>query len=336
MKIKICALVVCMLAFSAGRLSASDASNGDDFSVSLIGKVTAVDSTGVTVLGLKILIPKGVGVTSNGNWGGGDGGDGNDDNQGGDGGGGGGGDGSGGKHGDGDGGGGNGNGGNNGDGDGNSGDNGGGTTSATIGIGNFIKVELSSDATPLVAAAIQDWGGYDEGYRLKAPIQAVTSNGNVITVTVLGLVVDVSNAFIFGNSDDDSQSMPLTLADLAVGQNISITLDETKLPALVATHLNIRKASNEVEVDSGDGQGELSSDLTIDSSQVVIGNSTVTGKRIKKTIKLHTVTRSTKFVLRGLFPGKAKITYRYKGQKHTAKVTVAANGLTNLKLKLVK
>ena len=329
MKNNVCALAVCVLAFSTARLIASDASNGDDFSVSVIGKVTAVDSTGVTVLGLKISIPKGVGVTSNGNWGGdGDGednGDGNNDNQGDDGNDGG--DGGGGKHGDSD-------GGHHGGGDGDG--HGGGTTSATIGVGNFIKVELSSDATPLVAAAVQDWGGYDEGYRLKAPIQAVTSNGNVITVTVLGLVVDVSNAFIFGNSDDDSESMPLTLADLAVGQNISITLDETKLPALVATHLNIRKASNEVEVDCDDGSGELSSDLTIDSSQVVRGKSTVTGKLIKKTIKLHTVTRSTKLVLRGLFPGKAKITYQYKGKKHTAKVTVAPNGLTNLKLKFVK
>lgn len=368
------ALILSVLAFAGLRLSASEDSNGQDFSVSVTGKVTAVDSTSVTVLGLKIALPPGLVVTSNGNCGGDHGGDhvrkvhgnkkdhgGNNGNHGGNnngdnggnngnhgGGNGGGNDGNNGNHG------GN-NGGNNGenggdnngdDNNGNNGNHGGGddnddgdcngNNSGPIAVGNFIKVELPSDATPLTAAAIHDWGGYGEGYRLKAPVQAVTSNGNVVTVTVLGLVVDVSTAHFEGCNDDDSETKPLTLADLAVGQNVELTLDASKLPALVATHIKIRKATNEVDIDTGHSSGDLDSDLTIDASQTATGTDPTTGKRVKKTIKLHTVTRSTKFALRGFFPGKARIVYSYKGHKHSAGVKIAANGTTNLKLRLGK
>ena len=59
-----------------------------------------------------------------------------------------------------------------------------------------------------------------------------------------------------------------------------------------------------------------------------------TGKKLKKTIHLHTKTRHGSVNLAGLVPGRAKLTITRHGKKYSKTVMVASNGTNTVKIKV--
>ena len=115
------------------------------------------------------------------------------------------------------------------------GGNGGGGCAALV-VGQPVRVRLASDAAPLVATKVGH-SGDDEGVALEAPLQAIDATAQ--TIALLGLTVDVSTATIAG-TDGENDSQPIDLSQLVPGQLAEVHIDATKLPALVATELEVR------------------------------------------------------------------------------------------------
>lgn len=221
--------------------------------------------------------------------------------------------------------------------DGENGDSGGTPiTLASFVPGMIVKVKLASDATPLTATELSEEGAYDDHIKILAPLQAVDTIAN--TVTMLGLKIDISTASFDGSNDDDSQTVSTTVADLAVGQSAEVTLDQTKLPLLVATSIEVKDFTNQVdcEIDdqNGDQVGDDTEDTTVDATEQVIVTNPMTGKKVKKTLHIHTATRTGKVKLSGLVPGRAKLTITRHGKTYHKTVTIAPNGTSALKIKV--
>lgn len=289
-----------MLIFSNVTL----ADGSGDLEIEITAPLTAVDTTAntITVLGLVISVPA---SALNGNNGGNnDGQNGNDDGQNGD------------------------------AGDDNGGGSGTPVTLASFAPGTLVTVKLSSDVAPFTATELRDEGAYSDHIKIKAPLQAVDAVAK--TVTMLGLIIDVSTANFEGSNDDDSQTVTTTVADLAVGQSAEVTLDAGKLPALVATHIEVKNFTNQVDVElddqNGNQVGDDSQDTTVDVVQQVIVTNPLTGKKLKKTLHIHTMTRTGKISLAGLVPGRAKLSVKHNGKAYHKNITVVPNGTNTVKI----
>jgi len=192
------------------------------------------------------------------------------------------------------------------DGEGDDGDdedgNGGGC--AALVPGALVRVVLASDATPLVATQVKQIGEDDEGVEIRAPIQA--DDSGAMTVTLLGLVIDVSTAGLDGGAP------PVDFTKVVVGQIAEAHLDATKLPALVATTLEVTDVGSDVDVEVDDPSGTEIDDPTNDVDVNVDITKTVTvhngAKRVKTTsiVQVHTTGHGS-FHLSGLPAGAATI-----------------------------
>ena len=192
------------------------------------------------------------------------------------------------------------------DGEGDDGDdedgNGGGC--AALVPGRLVRVVLASDVTPLVATQVKQIGEDDEGVEIRAPIQSADSSA--MTVTLLGLVIDVSTAGLDGGAP------PVDFTKVVVGQIAEAHLDATKLPALVATTLEVTDVGSDVDVEVDDPSGTEIDDPTDDVDVNVDIKKTVTvhngAKRVKTTSIVHVhTTGHGSFHLSGLPAGAAKI-----------------------------
>src|SRR5204863_8538620 len=132
--------------------------------------------------------------------------------------------------------------------------------------GTFVRVVLASDAPPFVATLVRQLDGKDDGeddgddgalVEIKAPLQADDSGAQ--TVTLLGLIIDVSTAGLDGGTP------PVDFTKLVVGQIAEAHLDATKLPALVATTLEVTDVGSDIDVEIDDPSGTEIDDPTDDA-----------------------------------------------------------------------
>lgn len=213
----------------------------------------------------------------------------------------------------------------------------GGTTGGVTGCaaliqGQPVEVKLASDSTPLVATEVSQ-GGEDNETKVKAPIQFVDPMAQ--TITVLGLVVDVSQANM-GGADDDSQdggSQPVDLSQAMPGQFVEMLLASNQ-PPLAATEVQVLNFANQVDVEVDDSNGqsvddmddngnpaddvEVEVDETVTVTAPASGASGITTRRVRKVLHLHRNSNGS-VTLNGLATGRAKIS-----------VTRTANGVTTV------
>lgn len=204
-----------------------------------------------------------------------------------------------------------------------------------VSTGQLVKVELLSDTPPLTAQSYAVVGAYDQSIKIKAPVQAVNAAG--LTVTLLGLTVDISTAVLDGQNDDNSVSIPIAAAGLAVGQNAEITLDPAKLLALVAIKIEVRNFTNQLSLHIEDQHGvEIENETEAIQIEVEQHLSLLdsNGKRIKKTVHLETETHNGALDLSGLSPGRARVTLIRHGKTLHKNVTINANSAAQLKIKV--
>lgn len=177
----------------------------------------------------------------------------------------------------------------------------GGAGCAALVPGELVHVVLPSDVTPLVATQVKH-GGEDDGIEIKAPLQAF--DGTAQTVTLLGLAIDASGAGLDGGSP------PIDFTKLTAGQVAEVHLDGTKLPALVATNLQVTDVGSDIDVEVDDPSGaeihDPSPDVSVDVTVAVHGRSGTRGKRSTTTVQLHSNGHGS-FHLSGLPAGSAKI-----------------------------
>ena len=141
----------------------------------------------------------------------------------------------------------------------NGGTNGGASGCAALVANQPVEVKLASDSTPLAATEVSQ-GGDDNEVKVEAPIQMVDVTG--MTITALGLVVDVSQANM-GGADDDSQdgnSQPIDLTQVMQGQFVEMSLASSQ-PPLSATEVQVRNFANQVEVEVDDSNGQQVDDM---------------------------------------------------------------------------
>jgi hypothetical protein len=208
-----------------------------------------------------------------------------------------------------------------------------------------VEVKLASDipdpATGLLSATEVDIGGGEcedtvcDEVEITGPIQAVDTN--VKSVTVLGLVVDISGASLQGADDEDTEgeNQPVDVNQLIVGQIVELELDPTQLPNLVATTLEVKNFSNEVDVEVVDEDGnevdedidDVQADVKVTTKVKAPAGAPVAPKRVKKVMKFHT-TSNGRFKLTGLPTGQAKIvvTRVHNGHTTAAKRSFVVNG----------
>jgi len=205
-------------------------------------------------------------------------------------------------------------------------------TCADLVIGQMVEVRLASDkpdATSGFFVALKVEAGdemaddddmeeleADEAAEIDAPIQAFDVGAN--TITVLGLVIDISQAKIEGLQDKDDEAEADDDADdaddavdpaqLAVGQFVEVKL-ASATPPFSATEVDVKNFDNEIEVklmdENGDEVADDAEDVEIDVKEVVKVKD-ATGHVHKKIFKFHS-TSDGSFTLRGLPTGKAKI-----------------------------
>lgn len=243
-------------------------------------------------------------------------------------------------------------------------------TCAALLPGQRVEVKLASDipdpSTGLLSATeveIED-GDCEEDHdfeevKVAGPIQAVDQIGQ--TVTVLGLVIDISQAKLESDDDEDedndelaSQSHddddndgddpPVDISQLIVGQFVEIKLVSSEAP-LVATELEVKNFDNEVDVDVEDDDGDVNDDVEIDVAVTVLvakpakqaARNPGALKMVKKELKFHTVGNGGAS-LKGLPTGKAKIVVtRIKdGRKSVGRsaVKVERNGTKQVRVRL--
>ncbi|MBI3767262.1 MAG: hypothetical protein HY271_02085 [Deltaproteobacteria bacterium] len=216
-------------------------------------------------------------------------------------------------------------------------DGGHGCGCAALVPGKLVRVVLASDATPLVATQVKRGGedDDDDGVEIKAPLQAVDSAAQ--TVTLLGLTLDVSTAGLDGGSP------PIDFTQLVVGQIAEAHLDATKLPALVATTLQVTNVGSDIDVEVDDPSGteidDPTDDVNVDVTDTVTVRRSVGGRRLKTTTTVHFhTTAHGSFHLSGLPPGSAKISVtRVQGGVTMARSRSArlkSNKAHNLRLRL--
>jgi len=229
-------------------------------------------------------------------------------------------------------------------------DDGQGTQScADLVTGRTVEVTLSSDTSPLAATEVKQRGG-DEGdddegdddegdceggrVAVEAPLQAI--DPTAMTVQVLGLTIEVSQARCEGDEGDDDDSGdddddsgddddgPCDLSALMVGQFVDLDL-ASPTPPLSATRLRVEDAANEVEVEvlgpdgrpvsDLDAQGRPMNDLRVDIVERVPARKATSGSAARRSRSAPKVLRfqrsaSGTFTLRGLPAGRARIVVR--------------------------
>ena len=151
-------------------------------------------------------------------------------------------------------------------------------------------------------------------------------------------MIDASNASLDGasNNSSDGTMQPLDLSQLMVGQSVEARLDASKLPSLVATRLEVKNFTNQVqvevddtngtEVDDVDENGQPMNDVNMSVTETVkVQNPSGTGSGTSRaTVRLQAASHG-RFTLSGLPIGKATIV-----------VTRTANGTTKSAHKKVK
>jgi len=191
-------------------------------------------------------------------------------------------------------------------------------TCGDLAVGQMAEVTLVSDTAPLSATEVDAGGGDCEddvcGVKIAAPLQAIDLN--VPSVTVLGLVVDISGASLEGDN-----SQPIMVGQLMVGQVVELTL-ASKQPPLVATTLQVRNSTNEVDVEVIDEKGN-SVDDAVDDVQV-----DAAVKSGKKVLRFHTTSNGS-FNLAGLPVGRAKIVVTRVHNGHTSRAKFSAKVKAN-------
>jgi hypothetical protein len=189
---------------------------------------------------------------------------------------------------------------------------------ATLAAGQSVEVKLGGDSAPLAATEIGAEG--EDGVRVQGPVQGVDTAAQ--TITVLGLTIDVSQANLDGANDDDSESQPTDLTQLTSGQDVEVQLDASQLPALVATGVEIKNMTNEVEVEVADETGQdvedSGDDMDVTVTETVVVHTTVAGttRRARRQVQFHRSAGGT-FVISGLPTGSATIA-----------ITRTSNGVT--------
>jgi hypothetical protein len=195
---------------------------------------------------------------------------------------------------------------------------------AALAPGSAVEVRFASDALPLDAVSIDHTGSSDSA--IEAPIQAFDPVAK--TVSLLGLTIDISTARLDGADDDaeDGVTQPVEIGQLSVGQFVEVKLDPARLPALVASKLEVKNFANQIEVEFEDPQGHSIfddvDDIDVDVA-VKLGPGTPAARR--RTLHLRR-SASGHFVLGGLPTGTALIraTRNAAGVqtagKHTAKI----------------
>jgi hypothetical protein len=220
-------------------------------------------------------------------------------------------------------------------------------TCADLTVGRVVEVDLASDIAPLSALKLEadDEECDDEDcVEVEAPIQAIDPIAG--TITVLGLVVDVSQANLEG---DDDEGTPIDLTQLIVGQFVEMKL-ASNVPPLVATELEVKNFNNGVELDLVDSKGNEVEDDVDDVDIQVTVTATVTppaapaGARSARTAKVPTkvfkfhARSNGRIILNGLPTGSAKIvvTRIHSGSKSTGKssANIQANTTQQLRVKL--
>jgi hypothetical protein len=209
--------------------------------------------------------------------------------------------------------------------------------------GNVVEVILANDIGPLSALKIEaeDEGCDDEDcVEIEAPIQAIGPTPG--TITVLGLVVDISQAEL---EADDDEGTPIDLTQLIVGQFVEMEL-ASNLPPLVATELEVKNFNNAVDLVLLDSKGiEVADDVVIDVSvtATIAPNapagalSARTTNAATKVFKFHALSNG-RIILHGLPTGTAKVVVtRLHGRsksKATSSATVLADTTQPLSVKL--
>jgi hypothetical protein len=221
-------------------------------------------------------------------------------------------------------------------------------------LGALTEAKLVDDQDPLTALKVEQGEDDDhDGTELQAPLQEIDPASGQITL--LGLKIDASTAALDGagddcddhDDDDDDSEPPLDLGQLVPGQFVEVRLDEAKLPALVATRLEVKNFDNQIEVDLEDEHGE---DIDDDSPTVAVNAAVTvlvrvpTGKgkatrTVRQTVHLNQ-SASGRFILRGLPKGLARIqiTREVGGTKWAARrnLKVVPNTTRTVRVRLHK
>jgi hypothetical protein len=221
-------------------------------------------------------------------------------------------------------------------------------TCADLVPGNVVEATLASDIGPLSALKIEadDEGCDDEDcVEIEAPIQLIGPTPGHITV--LGLDVDISQADLEADDDEDGTGSkpPIDLTQLIVGQFVEMKL-ASNVPPLVATELEVKNFNNGVELVLLDSNGiEVADDVVIDVSvtATIAPNapagalSARTAKAATKVFKFHAGSNG-RIILHGLPTGTAKIvvTRLHSRSKSTAKssATIQFHTIQQLPVKL--
>jgi len=233
-------------------------------------------------------------------------------------------------------------------------------TCADLVPGQVVEVKFASDIpdpiTGLLSAVEVETEDECEGdddhdsVKVEAPLQAIDTALN--TVTVLGLVIDISQAKLegeddddyeeshhlarhsYGDDDEDCDETPLDISQLIVGQFVELKL-ASNVPPLTATKLEVKNFDNEVEVEVEDEDDVDDDDIEIDvavTTLVKVGH-----KAVKKVLTFHAVGNGS-VKLNGLPTGKAKIvaTRIRDGLKRVGKsaVKVKKNGSKLVRVRL--
>jgi len=210
---------------------------------------------------------------------------------------------------------------------------------AALLVGELIEVKLASDVpnstTGLLTAVKVETEGEecdydDECVEIEAPIQAVDTIGN--TITVLGLVIDISKAEIEGdeegeledhNEGEDDYDHPHAPITLIAGQFVEVKL-ASNVPPLIATEVEVKHSGTGIEIEIVDQDGDEIEDED-DDIQVVATvtpslKSGVKGGKKTLTFRAHSNGRVR---LSGLPAGKAKlaITRIHSSGKSTGKAS---------------
>ncbi len=228
---------------------------------------------------------------------------------------------------------------------------------ADLTAGRVVEASLASDlpnsTTGLLSAlkleAEDDECDDEDCVEVEAPIQAVDQNAQ--TLTVLGLVVDISQAELESDGDEDedgSGKPPVDLSQLIVGQFVEMKLASSQLP-LAATEVEVKNFNNGVEIEPVDKNGDEVADEDDDVEIEVTVTTTVApnppagaasarnSKNTKKVFKFHARSNGH-VILNGLPTGSAKIvvTRIHNGSKSKGKSSakVQANTTQQLRVKL--
>jgi len=224
-------------------------------------------------------------------------------------------------------------------------------TCADLLVGRTVEVKLASDVAPLAATEVgQEDEDEDEAEaEIKAPIQAI--DPALGTITVLGLVIDISGTQVEGcdDEDDDDGNQGIDPATLMVGQIVEVELDRNALPALVARELEVKNFTNTVEIDVEDALGNDVDDVdedgqpiptvTVDVTQSVRAAAS-SGKGSKGSNQtLHFRAQSSgRVMLHGLATGRARVNVTREAAGSTSSgrgaITIAPNATTSTTIRL--